>query len=79
MSVPSSFRVTVTTYSSVLKFSCRNGAEQMPNVGEPSFALTVKLRASGSAVPEAIATCARGMASVWTRVPVAGSQSQYPT
>ena len=30
------------------------GAEQMPNVGEPSFALTVKLRASGCRqVPQA--------------------------
>ena len=63
-------------YSSVRKFSWRNGAETMPAVGEPSIAFTVKRRAPGSAVPEASATCPRGMARDWSSVLVAGSQSQ---
>jgi len=54
--VPSAFAEKVNEYSSVRKFSCRKGAETMPAVGDPRTAFTMKLRASGSAVPEAKAT-----------------------
>jgi hypothetical protein len=47
--------------------ACGRGAERR---------FTVNLRAPGSAVPEAMATWPRGMASVCRMVPVAGSHSQ---
>ena len=54
----------------------RNGPEQMPKVVEPRSARSSNSVASGSAVPHAIATCARGIESVRITVFVAGSQSQ---
>jgi len=50
--------------------------EQIPDVSEPSRATSSNSFASGSAGPEAMRTCARGIASVWKTVFVAGSQSQ---
>ena len=48
----------------------------MPFVSDPRSAFTVIVLSPGLATPVAIATCARGIASVCVIRPVAGSQSQ---
>src|SRR5207253_2209587 len=44
------------------------------HISEPRVATSSKLVSSLAARPNAIATCPRGMARVWMRLPVAGSQ-----
>lgn len=65
--------VTVMSYETVLNAYSRNGTERMPLVTLPRAAESLKVCAPGAALPNAIGHCPRGMVSVRTTLPVAGS------
>lgn len=68
--------VTVMFHASVVNACSMKGLDTIPFTRLPRSALSVKRVSSALAWPLAMATCPRGMASVCSTVPVAGSQSQ---
>ncbi|MCY1525478.1 hypothetical protein D9M68_604570 [compost metagenome] len=74
--VPSGLIFTVMFHASVVKARSMNGFDTMPFTRLPRSALSVNCVSPGFTRPLAMATCPRGMASVWNTVPVAGSHSQ---